>query len=64
MGIIIGLAVSRSPTSRGVNNPPTGRTSGVPGAEGGAESVVSAEDEAYDDELIVRRLRLTLRIRL
>jgi hypothetical protein len=48
-----------------VKKPPIfGRTSGVPGAEEGAESVSKAEDEAYDDVLIVRRLRFTLRIRL
>jgi hypothetical protein len=65
IGIITGLAVSLSPVPNGVKNPPIfGRTSGVPGAEEGAESVRRAEDEAYEDVLIVRRFRFTFRMRL
>lgn len=63
-GIISGLAVSLSHGVKYPAPPVVGRTSGVPGAEEGAESVVSAEEDAYDDVLIVRRLRLTLRINL
>jgi hypothetical protein len=56
IGSIPGLAVTLS------KYPSRGACAGVPGAEG--ESNVRAEEEAYDEEDIVRRLRLTLRINL